>query len=242
MVFYYALRAIASSLNNVRSAVFSMAVAIRNVWLIGDNLYTWFSTIAAYISLLVNLGYSASNDWLSTYNDLKNANTYIPGLSEILYYLDDILSLVRDFEYNVDKAVRQRFPNLYNLNLNPIAYIINTLTAYTGLTAAFIQNPYGFINGIITTALGDLRNFIDNPYVYLTGVLSRGNPDLYYLLINPRAWLQMEIGASFPQLTQLLADPGGYILARLADSLERTIDSFGVRLAKVAEKIINYMF
>lgn len=242
MLFYNALRALANSLNSVRSAVFSMAVSIRGVWLIGDNLYTWFATIAAYLSLLVNLIYTASNDWLNTYNELRNANTYIPGLSEILYYLDDILSLVRDFEFNVASSVRRLFPNLATFNINPVSYVLNILHTYTGLSASFIQNPIGFITGIVNTALGDLRNFIVNPYAYIVGVLSRGNPELYYLLISPRTWLQLELRQAFPALGQFIADPGGYILARLADTLDQTIDSFGMRLAKVAEKIINFIF
>lgn len=219
-----------------------MAVAIRNVWLIGDNLYTWFTTLSAYLSLLVNLGYNAANDWLTTYNELKQANTYIPGLSEVLYYLDDILSLVRDFEHNVDTVVRQRFPNLYSINLNPIAYILQVIYSNTGLSQSFLNNPLGFIQSIVNTALGDVRNLIANPYLYITAVLSRGNPDLYLLLTNPRMWLTNEIGVTFPLLNSFLFDPSGFILARLADGLERTIDSFGVRLAKVAEKIISFMF
>lgn len=242
MLFYYALRSLASVLSGVRSTITSAANAIRNVWLLGDNLYTWLSSIATNVGLVVTAVQRMADDWLSVYNELKNAGTYVPGLSLLLYYLDDLLSLIRDFGYVVGQTLRARFPILYNFSLDPVSYVLEILYRYTGLSYNFVHNPAATITSIVLSSIGDLRNLITNPYAYIIGKLTQGNPRLYYLFISPATWLRLILSELSPTLMQFIDDPAAYIVDAFINGVERFLDRYGRRLAKVAEKIINAMF
>jgi hypothetical protein len=242
MIFYYAIRTLASDLNGVRVAIFSMAVSIRNVWLIGDTLYSWFTQIAAYISLVVNRLYILSDNWLTTYNDLKQAGIYIPGLSELLYYAEDIISIARDFAGKIGQAIRQRYPNIYQFNFDPVNYILNVLYQHTGLSYSFLLNPLAAIAQAVRNELGDIRSLIYNPYAYIVGKLTQGNPLLYYLLIDPRLWLKIELGNLAPFLQAFLYDPTHYIIESVLAGVENLLEYYSARIAKIAEKILSAMF
>lgn len=242
MVFYYALRTLALYLNGVRSEIFSMAVAVRNVWLIGDNLYSWFASISARMSVVVSHVYQLAEGWLDVYEQLKDVTPTIPNLSTLLYYLDDLLSLVKDFGYAVWQAIRNRFPTLYNFNIDPVSYILETIYRYTGLSYDFVHNPRGAIASMIYDALGDVRNLLLNPYVYIVNKLTLGNPLLQLLLLQPSLWLRREINILFPQWELFANNPTDYIVDAFILGIERLVDRYGLRLAKVAEKIISAIF
>lgn len=242
MIFYYSIRGAATLLDTLRSRVFAMAVAIRGVWLLGDNLYTWLSSISAYIGLLVNRTYGLADDWLSVYGELRRTGANLPGISLLLTYLDDLLSLIRDFGYAVGQALRARFPALYNFSIDPVSYVLEIIYRYTGLSFNFVHNPAATITSIVLSSIGDLRNLITNPYAYIIGKLTQGNPRLYYLFLDPLTWLRQEIGNLSPALRQFLDDPAAYVLDAVVSGLERLLDRYGARIAKVAEKLINSMF
>ncbi len=242
MVFYYALRTLANYINGVRQDVFSMAVAIRNIWLIGDNLYTWFASISARLGVTVSYVYQLADSWLQVYNDLRGDLQSIPGLSTLIYYLDDLLSLVKDFAYAVGQAIRNRFPALYNFNFDPVSYILEVMYRYTGLGYSFIHNPTATITSIVNVALGDLRNLLINPYAYIVNKLTLGNPLLQLLLLQPSIWLRREINILFPQWELFINNPSDYVVDAFVLGIERLGDRYGLRLAKVAEKIISIIF
>ncbi len=242
MVFYYALRTLASYLNGVRSDIFGMAVAIQRIWLIGDNLYSWFASIAARMGATVSYVYQLADSWLSVYHQLLNLVPDVPNLSQLLFYLDDLISLVRDFAYAVGQAIRQRFPALYNFNLDPVAYILETIYRFTGLSYDFVHNPRGVIANMIVDALGDVRNLILNPYVYIVNKLTLGNPLLQLLLLRPDLWLRRELNILFPSWEQFISNPTDFILETFITGLERLLARYVVRLVKIAETIIDVIF
>ena len=242
MLFYYALRTLAVYINNVRSDIYGMAVAVRNVWLLGDNLYTWLANISARLIAVVVYIYDMAESWLQVYHYLINLVPDVPNLSTLLYYLDDLLSLVRDFFSYLRNGLRQYFPALFNFNLDPVSYILETIYKFTGLTYAFIHNPNLVITALINAALGDVRNLILNPYNYIVGRLTFGNPLLELLLLQPGLWLRRELNILFPGWERFISNPTDFILETFITGLENLLNRYTARLVKLAEAIINAIF
>lgn len=242
MAIYYSIRALANILNTLRENIFEMAVAIQRVWLLGDNLYAWLSSISAFIGLFVNRTYLLANEWLSVYNELRSGVVSLPGIGVLLYYVNQLVDLVVNFSFKVHTIIRTLFPAIYEFALNPVSYVLTILYRNTGLTYDFVFNPRAVILSIINVALGDLRNLIANPYAYIIGKLTQGNPRLYYLFISPVTWLRLILSELSPAIMQFLDDPAAYVLDAFVNGVERLFSRYGVRLAKVAEKIINAMF
>lgn len=239
---YTTLRALAAAAGSVRGTLYSLALSIRKVWLIGDNLYSWIITLSTLAGLAESVLYNLASDWLDAYNELRNKTATIPGLSNLLYYLDDLLSLVQDFEYNVLKAIKSRYPDAYKFITDPIEYILETLYRYTGLGYDFIHNPRGVIDGIIKSALKDVMVLIDRPYDYFINAIAHANPNLYRLIIDPDAWLTNWFNAFMPALRQFVSDPDGYVIEHFMNGIEGLLDRYIQRIMKLFERILNAIF
>lgn len=242
MLLYNSLRLIAYLTGQVRNTLNGWAVAVRNVWLIGTNLYNWLVTLSSAASQIEGALYSMAGDWLDAYNELKHQTSVIPGLSTLLYYLDDFVSLVIDFPYHVLQALKARFPDGWKFIDDPIAYILETLYRYTGLSYEFIHNPLRVIDRMISAAIGDIRNFLSDPWGYILAIIWRSNPTLYNLMIDPDGFLLGWIFRNLPQIEAFLRDPDGFIVDHFIDSLERILDLYETRLLKLGERLLNSIF
>lgn len=242
MDLYYTLRALADYIYDVRSSLFSLGVKINGVYLLGQYLYSHISTLSAYVGYIGSRVADAADDWLKFRAEVMDKIGDNAGLAELIKYIDDILSIVRDPAWFIRSGIRQYFPVLADFDHDASSTIINIVTRGTGLTYSFIMSPATFIAGQITSALGELIAFRNYPRDFIINKLSQYVPELREVLTDPRGWLRREVQTLYAGLSDFLRDPESYIVDKMVSGVERLFNSYASRLAKIAENIINRMF
>jgi len=242
MDLYYTLRALSEIVYDVRSVIYSMAVKINGVYLLGAYIYPYAASLSAYIGFVASRVAEAADDYLRFRADILSRVSSNPDLMQIIYYADVLLGIARDTGWFIRSGIRQYFPRLNDLDNNLTQTIINVLTSATGLTYSFITNPSSFIAAAINSTLGELITLRNSPRNFIIDKLAQFVPDLRYFLTDPKGWLRSEFANISPGLNDFLRDPDKFILDKVVQGFERFMDLYGARLAKIAENIINKMF
>jgi len=242
MAFYYALVALADSIWQARGTIFSLAISVNGIYLIGQYLYAPLITFSARLGVMASKVNNAADDFKDFRNYVVDNLSGKPLINDLLYYASEIIAIVKDFNYFVKQSIQQYFPALIAINKDPIAYILEVLFTRTGFSYNFVFNPTTVIRDIVLNVLGDLRNMLNDPRGYIINKLAQYVPVLSFVLTDPRGWLRQEFGLLAPGLSDFLRDPESFITDKLVSGIERLVNQYEKRLAKLAEYILNRMF
>lgn len=242
MAFYYALVGLGDAIWQARGTIFSLAISVNGIYLVGQYLYVPMITFSARLGLMASKVYNAADDFKDFRNYVVDNLSGNPLINDLLYYASEIINIVRDFNYFVKQAIQQYFPALTAINRDPVAYILEVLFTRTGFSYNFVFNPATVIKDIALNALGDLRNMLNDPRGYIISKLTQYVPALSFVLSDPRGWLRQEFGLLAPGLSDFLRDPESFITDKLVSGIERFVNQYEKRLAKIAEYILNRMF
>lgn len=242
MYFYYALRNLSNYLGQLRGVFYNLQNAIRNVFIIGQYLASWFGTIASVCGLLENAADDAASEWWQFYNWLTHTVGISDALRDLLRYADDLLSFIRyPFEW-IGDSIRTYYRALYDFQRDPVAYVLEILYHYTGLSYDFIHRPLSYITSLVDTALGSLRTIAHNPEAWLFDKIDDWIPDFRTLIYYPAEWVKRRIDERFPLLEDFLRDPDGFLEERIIDALEIAGERYLARVVKLAERLLQAIF
>lgn len=242
MHLYYALRNLSNYLGYVRSVFYELRDSIRNVYIIGRYLASWFGTIGGYFGYLENAADDAAAEWWRFYNWIANTLRLDERIRDLMRYADDIIAFIRfPFDF-IGDTIRDYFPDLRELTSDPVSYVLEILYRYTGLGYDFIHNPVRFIDGMIDSALGSLRYIVNDPDGWLIDKVSNIIPDFYTLIHSPADWVKARIDERFPLLDDFLRDPDSFLRDRLEDFIDAIGGRYRDKAVQVFEKIVNAIF
>jgi hypothetical protein len=242
MLVYYGILRLSGLVLSVGILFSNWSSAIRDVWLIGDNLSGWLSQIASkFFRIVVEIN-GIANDYLRFIQDLQGSFSLPYAIQRLIQWADDLISLVRYFNEWVDYALQRYFPALYNFARNPGGTLVNLLNQYTGFDASFIANPRAVIRAIINAALGGVQNLINNPGAYIRDVLRFYFPRLMDIANNPDGWLLNRVLAIFPEIRTFAADPDGYILDKIRRFVDQRLDQAAAIAKYITIKILEFLW
>jgi len=222
--------------------LYDVSEAIANIWLIGQHLAGRLATVGGQVISVGNMIATVANEFYRFVQGMPQAVTLPSGLFTLLYWVDDLISMVRYFDEWVEDYFRRHWYDLYSFARNPASYIVNLLIRSTGLDAAFLYNPRAAIESFVIHALGNVRTLIDNPGGFITNVLRSAFPLAYQLLIDPDGWLINRIQRLSPVLTAFLSDPDGFVFERLRARIENRIAEVAGVLQSLATKILSHIW
>lgn len=242
MGLYSSLRSLAYYFGRLRSIFDNIARAISGVFIIGQYLSGWFSTLGGIAGLLEGAANNVAADWYDVYRWLIN-NIHVDGvLADLLRYADDLIRFIRyPFEF-IGDTIRNRWPSLARFADDPVTYVLEVLYRYTGLSYNFIHDPRSIVQGWVRELVGDVLTIARDPRGWLIDKLNDLIPGFHVLITNAGRWLRDRIEDALPDLDDFLRDPETFILDRMVSGLERLADRYGPRLVKIAEAILQKIF
>ena len=239
MAVYYGFRGLAAVAFSLRDLFNDWGRGVNGIWLIGENLSPWLFLISSkFYTLWIEFN-DVAEGWLEFRGWVIANVTPSSALSQLSYWIDDLISLVRNFDDWVLYTLRRRAPELYDFISNPGAAIIGALTSSTGLSLSFLRDPRGTIIDLVHSVVGEIRDFTSNPAGFIVGALMSHFPNLTLILSDPDGWLISRLRQLSPELGDFLRDPDGFIFDRFVGMIERRIDEVSGLFVALATKILN---
>ena len=239
---FYTIRSLAGRIDSLRSLLIRLAEDVQEVYILGRYLYIFLLNVSAYLGVLSAILYDLAEDFIKFRAEIMSQIGTNTELLKIINYVDDIISIVRDPAWFIKSGIKQFMPVLYDLNTNAGQKIINILLTSTGLTYSFLSSPSAFITGLISSTLGDLIHLRNNPRDWIIDKLAQYTPELRQFIQSPSTWIKNEVLKVFPDLSAFIRSPEDFITEKVVNGFERLFNQYGIRLAKIAENIINKIF
>lgn len=242
MTVYYTIRNLAYYAGLLRVVFLNLAIAIDQVWLLGDYLAYPFYATAERFAILEAEFYNLSGDWYGFYTWLIGKLDIGGVLASLEEYAEDLISFIRDPDYYFRNLIYTKFPALKGLFEDPIAYVLEVIIQYTGFDYDFIFHPVQWIEDIVNRVTGSIQDFISNPHAFIVDRLSEIMPTFYDLITDARRWVVDRVVEEFPYIYDLLSDPQSFIEDRIMDILENVKDRYEGRILKLVENILQAIF
>lgn len=242
MALYYALRNLSYIFGFLGNEAANLGNTIRGVWLIGQYLSGWLFVIAGLFRSLDDIAEDAANGWNEFYRWVTQNLNIDDRLRELMRYADDLISFIRyPFDWILD-SIRDNLPDLYAIARDPIAWLLETITRYTGIDWDFLDSPTRWLRDRLREIIGDVLDIARDPRAWLTNWLASIIPDWFEFIYDARRWVRMRIEDEFPDLVLFLRDPDRFLLDKFLDYLDLLADRYRERVIKLAEKIIGAIF
>lgn len=242
MNFYYSLREVAKYIGYFSTYLLTSASEIANVYIVGNALAARFISWGVQLAWVRSWLYNAADDWLDAWNELRNSSIVSSTLSTLIYWADDLAAFASDPDGWIRDAIKSRFPAGARLLTDPAGEVIEIILKRTGIPYDLLFNARNYIANLFVSILGNLRAIYNDPDGWLIGKLNQFFPAAYRILRDPDGWLIGKINSAFPVIAEFIRDPDTFIIEHLIAFLERFVNRYGKRLAKIAESIIHLIW
>lgn len=242
MALYSALRNLAYLFGFLGNEAVNLGNAIRNVWLIGQYFAGWLYAIGGLFRSLEDVAGDAAHGWSEFYNWVLHSLNIDDRLRDLMRYADDLVSFIRYPFVWIADSIRDFFPDLFEVARDPIAWLLETLTRYTGISWEFLDSPLQWLRSRLRDLIGDVLEIARDPRGWLIDWLGEIIPDWFEFLYDARMWVRKRIEDEFPDLVRFLRDPDRFLIEKFLEFIDDFAGRYQNRVIKLVEQIINNIF